>query len=88
MGRSSLYSGRETVRSKTWQAILYPDAVNYSCESVLTNIKQNAYKYAVILHNEDYYPRRKQYGNVPFLVFLSDLRLLHQKRYNSLHYVR
>ena len=55
MGRSSLYSGRETVRSKTWQAILYPDAENYSCDSVLTNIKLNAYKYACILHNEDYY---------------------------------
>ena len=55
MGRSSLYSGRELIRSKTWQAILYSDAENYNCDTVLKNIKQMAYKYACILHSEDYY---------------------------------
>lgn len=55
MGRNSLYSGRELTRSKTWSAILYPDATNYSCDEVLKNIKLQAYKYAYILHNEDYY---------------------------------
>lgn len=55
MGRNSLYSGRELTRGKTWSAILYPDATNYSCDEVLKNIMIQAYKYAYILHNEDIY---------------------------------
>ena len=55
MGRNSLYSGRELTRGKTWSAILYPDAKNYSCDEVLKNIKLKSYKYAYILHNEDYF---------------------------------
>lgn len=55
MGRDSKYSGRELERSKTWQAVLYPDACNYSCDDVIKNIKQLSYRFAMILHNEDYY---------------------------------
>lgn len=53
MGRSSIYTGRELERSKTWQAILYPDAENYSCDDVLDSIKSHSYKFAYILHDED-----------------------------------
>lgn len=55
MGRNSVYSGRELDRSKTWQAILYPDADNYDCDDVLKNIKHMSYRYALILHDADYF---------------------------------
>lgn len=55
MGRTSQYSGRELERSKTWQAILYPDSESYDCNKVLANIKLNSYRYALILHDEDFY---------------------------------
>ena len=53
MGRNSVYSGRELERGKTWQAILYPDADNYSYDDVLKNITSMSYRYAYILHSED-----------------------------------
>lgn len=55
MGRNSVYSGRELERSKTWQAVLYPDATNYSCDDVIDNIKKLSYRFAMILHDEDFY---------------------------------
>lgn len=55
MGRNVLYSGREAVKSKTWSAILYPDSESYNFDMVLQNIKLMAYKFAYILHDQDYY---------------------------------
>lgn len=55
MGRNIVYSGRELERSKTWQAVLYPDATNYRCDDVINNIKNLSYRFAMILHDDDYY---------------------------------
>lgn len=55
MARSSEYSGRELERSKTWQAILYPDSKSYDYDKVIENIKLKSYKYAYIIHDQDYF---------------------------------
>lgn len=55
MGRNNVYSGRELERSKSWQAVLYPDATNYSCDDVIDNIKKLSYRFAMIRHDDDYY---------------------------------
>lgn len=55
MGRNILYSGREAVKSKTWSAILYPDSSVYNFDEVLENIRLKSYRFAYILHDQDYF---------------------------------
>lgn len=53
MGRPSKYSDRESVKSKIWQCVLYPDSQSYDCVQVVENIKSLSIWYAFILHNQD-----------------------------------
>lgn len=55
MGRNSLYSGSQSERSKSWQAILYPDSESYDFDTVLYNIKLLSYRFAYIIHDQDYF---------------------------------
>lgn len=55
MSRHPFYKGRELEKSKSWQAILYPDATLYDCDAVLKKITQLSYRFAYILHNQDFF---------------------------------